>query len=37
MPKVILGIFVGQEDKKRLDAAQLVMKYAEEDLKSQPK
>lgn len=37
MPKVILGIFIGQPDKKRLDAAQLVMKYAEEDLKSQPK
>lgn len=37
MPKVILGIFIGQPDKKRLDAAQLVMKYAEEDLKNQPK
>ena len=37
MPKVILGVFIGQPDKKRLDAAQLVLKYAEEDLKNQPK
>ena len=36
MPKVIFGIFAGQPDKKRLDAAQLIIKYQESSLQDQP-
>lgn len=32
MHKVVYGIFVGQEDRKRTDAAQLVMEFSDTDL-----
>lgn len=30
VPKILMGIFIGQEDEKRIDAAALIEKFAEQ-------